>query len=77
MIEPNRQPPVAPDIAAAPRWIGGLSRAFALVALLGGAMIPPLHAAEGANNNGVSVSVVKARHACFSDMIRVTGFVVP
>lgn len=81
MIEPNRQPPVASDIAVAPRWLsatlGTLPRAFALAALLGGAMITPLRAAEGTNNNGVTVSVVKAKHACFSDMIRVTGFVVP
>ena len=77
MIEPNCQPSVAPDTAIAPRWLGNLPRALAVAALLGGATIPPLHAAEGTNGNGVSVSVVKAKHACFSDMIRVTGFVVP
>ena len=77
MIEPNRPPPVAPDTAAAPRRLGRWPRIAALAALLGGAAISPLPAAEGASNNGVAVSVVKAKHACFSDMIRVTGFVVP
>ncbi|MGN6308381.1 MAG: efflux RND transporter periplasmic adaptor subunit [Xanthobacteraceae bacterium] len=77
MTEPDRQPPVAPDIDVAPRRPAAIFRAFAFAALLGGVTISPLHAAEGTNNNGVSVSVVKAKHACFSDMIRVTGFVVP
>lgn len=77
MIELNRQPPVAPDIDVAPRRPATVLRAVALAALLGGVAIAPLHAADGTNNNGVSVSVVKATHACFSDMIRVTGFVVP
>lgn len=81
MIEPHRQPSVAPDIAVAPRRSSGnfgkLSSSLALAALLGGAMIPPVQAAETTNNNGVTVSVVKAKQACFSDMVRVTGFVVP
>lgn len=77
MIELNRQPPVAPDIDVAPRRPATVLRAIALAALLGGVTISPLRAADGTNNNGVSVSVVKATHACFSDMIRVTGFVVP
>jgi multidrug efflux pump subunit AcrA (membrane-fusion protein) len=81
MIEPNCQPHVAPDTAVAPRGLsaalGSSPRAFALAALLGIATAAPLHAAEGTGNNGVPVTVAKARHACFSDMIRVTGFVVP
>ncbi len=76
MTLPNRQPPVAPA-AAAPRGCRVWGRAVALAALLAGATIAAPQAAEKAEGTGVAVTVVKARHACFSDMIRVTGFVVP
>ena len=50
MIEPNRQPPVAPDMTIAPRRPSATLRALALAALLGGVVISPLQAAEGAND---------------------------
>lgn len=55
-----------------------LQRTLMLAAIIGGSgwIGSPLHAEERAAN-GVSVSVVRATNACFSDMIRVTGFVVP
>jgi multidrug efflux pump subunit AcrA (membrane-fusion protein) len=36
-----------------------------------------VHAAEPAASTGAMVIVVRATYACFSDMVRVTGFLVP
>ena len=57
-----------------------LSRSFVAAtaaATLG--LASPLAAAEKAEppSTGVQVTVAKATNACFSDMVRVTGFVVP
>jgi multidrug efflux pump subunit AcrA (membrane-fusion protein) len=55
-----------------------LPRTLMLAAIIGGSgwTGSSVHAEERAAD-GVSVSVVRAKNACFSDMIRVTGFVVP
>ncbi len=82
MIEPDRPPPVAPDTSVAPRRRAARPRGqppiLALAALAGilTALPATLHAADEADS-GVHVSVVRAKNACFSDMVRVTGFVVP
>jgi len=54
-------------------------KALALAALVAGigACTPSSLRAEDGAANGVPVSVVRAIDACFSDMVRVTGFVVP
>lgn len=56
----------------------GLPSARALIAAIGilGWASGPLRADDAASN-GPSVIVVRATNACFSDMVRVTGFVVP
>ncbi|WP_455404127.1 efflux RND transporter periplasmic adaptor subunit [Rhodopseudomonas parapalustris] len=43
----------------------------------GFAMLLPAHADQPATTAGVQVVVAKATNACFSDKVRVTGFVVP
>lgn len=55
-----------------------LPAALALIAALSGTGLAggALHAEEN-GTNGASVVVVRATNACFSDMVRVTGFVVP
>jgi multidrug efflux pump subunit AcrA (membrane-fusion protein) len=55
-----------------------LTAALALIAALSGTGLAggALHAEEN-GTNGASVVVVRATNACFSDMVRVTGFVVP
>jgi multidrug efflux pump subunit AcrA (membrane-fusion protein) len=53
---------------------------FALSALTAGLVISAAPAAEPtvpASPNGATVLVAKATNACFSDMVRVTGFIVP
>ncbi|MDB5500677.1 MAG: efflux transporter periplasmic adaptor subunit [Tardiphaga sp.] len=53
---------------------------FALSALAAGLVISAAPAAEPAvpaSPNGATVLVAKATNACFSDMVRVTGFIVP
>jgi len=76
MTEPDRQPSMAPEPAVAPRRASAprAGLALATAALLAGfiAMPAALRAADG-----IPVTVVKAKNACFSDMVRVTGFVVP
>jgi multidrug efflux pump subunit AcrA (membrane-fusion protein) len=49
--------------------------AAAAVAILGAAPAP--HAEESATAAGAQVIVARATNACFSDLVRVTGFIVP
>ncbi|NEW88388.1 HlyD family efflux transporter periplasmic adaptor subunit [Rhodopseudomonas sp. WA056] len=49
----------------------------AIVAGLLCTMVTMVRADQAATNAGVQVVVAKAANACFSDMVRVTGFVVP
>jgi len=80
MTDPVRPPTMAPLDAAAPRQLSArrLLSAMLLAAALGagGTMTGSLHADDKAAAE-VPVSVVQATDACFSDMVRVTGFVVP
>jgi multidrug efflux pump subunit AcrA (membrane-fusion protein) len=65
---------------APPRIIRSFSAAGAIAAAGAMAMISPLCAAEpapGPAANAAMVIVAKATNACFSDLVRVTGFVVP